>query len=297
MSQSYCSNCGKNGHIFKKCTEPITSYGLICFNINNFPNLLHRIENFLYNQFIKIEEYNYLNLQYINQVNKYKKDIKFLIIQRKHSLSYIEFMRGLYNENNHEDIKKIFSYMSKNEINMIRTLDFQLLWDELWQKTAYSKSFTKEMNSSNKKFNNLKSINFFESVSTVYDTPEWGFPKGRRNKYEKNIDCAIREFTEETNFKTFKIFDRINNLSETFNGTNNVEYKHVYWLSGAEKTDIEFNNDTYEVGNIGWFTIDEVLKLFRPYDTTKINLVNQLYFFLTIMIEKINKNEHYLSIN
>lgn len=295
MSQNYCSNCGKNGHIFKKCDEPITSYGLICFNINNFPNLLNRIENFLYNQFIKIEEYNYLNLQYINQVNKYKKDIKFLIIQRKHSLSYIEFLRGLYNENNHEDIKKIFSYMSKNEINMIKTLDFQLLWDDLWQKTAYSKSFTKEMNSSNKKFNHLKSINFFELVSTVYDTPEWGFPKGRRNKYEKNIDCAIREFTEETNLKTFKIFDRINNLSETFNGTNNIEYKHVYWLSGTEKTDIEFNNDTHEVGNIGWFTIDEILKLFRPYDITKINMINQLYFFLTIMIEKINKTENYLT--
>jgi|688.fasta_scaffold482716_1 hypothetical protein len=297
MSQSYCSNCGKNGHIFKKCNEPITSYGLICFNINNFPNLLHKIENFLYNQFIKIEDYNYLNLQYISQVNKYRKDIKFLIIQRKHSLSYLEFMRGLYNENNHEDIIKIFSYMSKNEISMIKTLDFQLLWDELWQKTAYSKSFTKEMNSSNKKFNHLKSINFFESVNTVYDTPEWGFPKGRRNKYEKNIDCAIREFTEETNFKTFKIFDRINNLSETFNGTNNIEYKHIYWLAGTEKPDIEFDNDTYEVGNIGWFTIDEVLKLFRPYDITKINLVNQLYFFLTIMIEKINKNENYLSIH
>jgi len=297
MSQSYCSNCGKNGHIFKKCDEPITSYGLICFNIMNFPKLLHRIENFLYNQFIKIEDYNYLNLQYINQVNKYRKDIKFLIIQRKHSLSYLEFMRGMYNENNHEDITKIFSYMSKNEITMIQTLDFQLLWDALWQKTAYSKAFTKEMNTSNKKFNHLKSINFFESVNTVYDTPEWGFPKGRRNKYEKNIDCAIREFTEETNFKTFTIFDRINNLSETFNGTNNIEYKHVYWLAGTEKTDIEFENETYEVGNIGWFTIDEVLKLFRPYDTTKINLINQLYFFLIIMIEKINKTEHYLSIH
>jgi ADP-ribose pyrophosphatase YjhB (NUDIX family) len=297
MNQSYCSNCGKNGHIFKKCDEPITSYGLICFNINNFPNLLNRIENFLYNKFIKIEDYNYLNLEYINNVNKYKKDIKFLIIQRKHSLSYIEFLRGLYNENEHEHIKKIFSYMSKNEIEMIKTSDFQLLWDDLWQKTAYTKSFTKEMNTSTKKFNYLKSINFFESVSTVYDTPEWGFPKGRRNKYEKNIDCAIREFTEETNFKNFTIFDRINHLTETFNGTNNIEYKHVYWVGGTEKPDIEFDNDTYEVGNIGWFTIDEILKLFRPYDTTKINLINQLYFFLTITIEKINKSNNYLSIN
>ena len=30
--------------------------------------------------------------------------------------------------------------------------------------------------------------------------PEWGFPKGRRNNKEKDINCAIREFYEETNF-------------------------------------------------------------------------------------------------
>ena len=34
---------------------------------------------------------------------------------------------------------------------------------------------------------------------------EWGFPKGRRNFQEKDYDCAIREFTEETGYS--KIFD------------------------------------------------------------------------------------------
>ena len=29
----YCLNCGKKGHIIKKCKEPQTSYGIICFKI------------------------------------------------------------------------------------------------------------------------------------------------------------------------------------------------------------------------------------------------------------------------
>ena len=28
--------------------------------------------------------------------------------------------------------------------------------------------------------------------------PEWGFPKGRKNIKESNIECALREFNEET---------------------------------------------------------------------------------------------------
>ena len=45
-----CLNCGKNGHIFKFCSEPIISYGLVCFNINNMLNISSDIiENYLNN--------------------------------------------------------------------------------------------------------------------------------------------------------------------------------------------------------------------------------------------------------
>ena len=27
----YCGNCGKFGHIYKRCTAPITSLGVICY--------------------------------------------------------------------------------------------------------------------------------------------------------------------------------------------------------------------------------------------------------------------------
>ena len=56
---NYCNNCGKNGHLYHQCKLPITSLGIIAFRIND------------------------------NQ-------IQYLMIRRKDTLGYIDFMRGKY---------------------------------------------------------------------------------------------------------------------------------------------------------------------------------------------------------
>jgi len=76
-------------------------------------------------------------------------------------------------------------------------------------------------------------------------------------------------------------------MEETFNGTDNNLYKHIYYIAGSDENELTNNFDNYEVGNIGWFTIDQVLHLLRPYNKSKINLINQLYFFLTVITNKI----------
>jgi 8-oxo-dGTP pyrophosphatase MutT (NUDIX family) len=275
-------NCGKYGHNFKTCKDPITSCGIICFHMN-LPN--YKIEKFLFNKFLNIEDFNYQNIHYIDKINFHDNKIKFLLIQRKHSFSYIEFIRGLYKENDELKIKNLFSLMSKHEIELIKNNDFNTLWFNLWKKNK-SKTFLKEMNSSMKKFNNLKNNNLLNYESD-YDTPEWGFPKGRRDKYENNLNCAQREFKEETNIINYNLFERIDTIEEIFVGTNNVSYKQIYYLAGIENKNLISVEDNYEIGDIGWYTIDDALKLIRTYDTTKINMLNQLYFFLSILKNKI----------
>lgn len=279
---NFCMNCGKYGHNFKTCKDPITSCGIICFHMN-LPN--YKIEKFLFNKFLNIEDFNYQNIHYIDKINFHDNKIKFLLIQRKHSFSYIEFIRGLYKENDESKIKSLFSLMSKHEIELIKNNDFNTLWFNLWEKNK-SKTFLKEMNSSMKKFNNLKNNNLLNYESD-YDTPEWGFPKGRRDKYENNLNCAQREFREETNIINYNLFERIDTIEEIFVGTNNVSYKQIYYLAGIENKNLISVEDNYEIGDIGWYTIDDALKLIRTYDTTKINMLNQLYFFLSILKNKI----------
>lgn len=292
LIKNNCLNCGKLGHQIKSCNEPITSYGIICFNINSVLNITNKkIENFFYNKFVDINEFNFSNINNIKSIPDFYNEIKILMIRRKHSLNFIEFIRGKY-QNNKESVTNLFMLMTVNENNKIRTKTFDELWNEIWIHTAKNKIYQKEYIISKNKFNFLKENNFFDffvnSISE-YSEPEWGFPKGRRNPNEKNLNCALREFNEETNINVNNIhlLERTNYLEEEYNGTDYVKYKHIYYLASSEnELQLNINNDNqlYEIGDIGWFTIFDAIEKIRPYHFTKINLLNKIYFFIINLV-------------
>ena len=64
---------------------------------------------------------------------------KILMINRKDSLCYIDFIRGKYKGNDLKYIDKLFSRMSNNEIENIKNKTFEELWKTLWNITEVSK--------------------------------------------------------------------------------------------------------------------------------------------------------------
>jgi len=283
-----CLNCNKSGHCYNRCNEPITSYGIICFNILEKTNI--DINNILYNQYIDIHDYNYKNISNIKNIDKYYNDIKLLMIRRKYSLTYIEFIRGRYNINDKESINRLFNLMSHEENNIIKNNTFDYLWDNLWTTTAHNKVYKKEYSISKNKFINLKYNNFYNLLNestTKFIEPEWCFPKGRRNFNEENLDCAIREFKEETNHNNTYLLTKIKFIEEVYKGSNNINYKNVYYFSYSNNIDINMIkvlHDSYEVSDIRWMTINECLEKLRPYDETKKSIIHSVYFFLVNLI-------------
>ena len=291
----YCINCGKKGHNVKKCLYPIISLGIICIdidlnniNLNEIINYSKKIQN---NYLFTLDEINKLkkiknNIASIN-LSDYDKSIKYLMIQRKHSLNYIEFIRGKYDLNNIEYLENIINLMSIDEKKKILNNNFTNLWNELWND---SKKKSNEFKDSEYKYNLLKNgtyikkndINFKTSLEILtnnnvinFKDPEWGFPKGRRNNKEKNIDCAKREFEEETNFCHNDYFIlNMSPLEETYLSTNSSKYKHIYYISQSidkKKLEIDTNNHhmNTEIGDIGWFNIDECISKIRDYNIDK----------------------------
>ena len=204
--QQYCNNCGRQGHIYNKCKHPITSVGIIAFR--------PKAEN-----------------------------IEYLMICRRHSLGFVDFMRGKYSLYNYYYLQNLIDEMTIQEKQNLLTYNFHELWKNLWGNFEGVK-YHNEEDVSYTKFEkikigiSLKNINYnlkmlIENSSSNWATQEWGFPKGRRNYQENDINCALREFEEETGYnkKDVKVIKNLMPLEEIFTGSNLKSYKHKYFLA------------------------------------------------------------------
>jgi 8-oxo-dGTP pyrophosphatase MutT (NUDIX family) len=115
--------------------------------------------------------------------------------------------------------------------------------------------------------------------TTKWEETEWEFPKGRRNFQEKDIECALREFQEETGYpiKSLSVIENLLPFEETFIGSNHKCYKHKYYLAymndiGERETSLE-NYQRSEVSKLEWKTVDECLESIRPYNLEKKQLI------------------------
>lgn len=301
----HCSNCGKSGHLNRSCKDPITSFGIIClkFNDANQKEIFETLTSNLLNA--NISMMNTFNNNCMNASHRYADSVKFLLIRRRHSLGMLEFVRGRYDIRDYQGITKLFKLMSRSEIDMIRTNEnFRAIWESIWtqhasQSGGKTSSFEDEFEISADKYRvlrtgfreeNILGLSYYtNNVAPEWETPEWGFPKGRRTYHEKNMDCALREFGEETGYSSddHVLVKGIMPLKEVFDGTNNIPYKHVYYISvlqnGEKQPTIEESNR--EIGDVGWFTYSEAVKLFRPYHTEKKRLLNEVFKYIVSVLE------------
>lgn len=248
FADKICINCNKYGHTSRNCKYPITSYGI----------LLYR-----------------------------KKDIytEFLMICRKDTFNFVEFICGRYNIYDSEYILHLLNNMTINERQLLLDYDFNILWNNLWMKKNQDR-YSREFFISERKFNTLKRTNLkslIEKVETKWEEPEWGFPKGRRNFNEKEKECAIREFEEETNLKNnnYSLLD-YEPIEEIFYGSNGTKYRHIYYIAKANiieepLLDINNINQITEISDIKWFSFEECIKKIRPYNTEKIEMFYNFY--------------------
>jgi len=81
----FCNNCGKQGHSFHQCKMPITSNGVIAFRIVPYSN-----------------------------------EIQFLMIRRKDTLGYMDFIRGKFPVFQKQYILNMLFQMTVEERNKLR---------------------------------------------------------------------------------------------------------------------------------------------------------------------------------
>jgi len=202
-----------------------------------------------------------------------------LMVCRKDSMSYAEFMRGKYDVENREYINLLMKNMTIKEQAMIACDSFEGLWKQLWGDDRCSGEYI----ASRDKFNSLNRVALMTENISEYTEPEWGFPKGRRMRGESDLDCAIREFGEETNIPrdAFVVLKNIM-FEETFTGLNGIRYRHIYYLALLKQpANVNLQQrftpmQRREVSAIAWKSYREADMLIRPHHAERRTMLQQV---------------------
>ena len=269
---NYCNNCGKNGHMYSNCSVPITSIGVIAFRKSS------EYEKFKEEEKEEEEE------------KKFENKYEYLMIQRTDSFGYVEFIRGKYSVHNYQYIKNIVDEMTVCEKHNILTKPFDELWSSLWGEYSGIQYRGEEQVSKNKFLHMKNGVDMSSGVkynletlisssTTNWETAEWGFPKGRRNHQEKDLDCGFREFEEETGYDKLSL-KQIHNVipyEEIFIGSNIKSYKNKYYLSYMSRDTVQKNEyQKSEVKNMKWLSYKECMDIIRPYNVEKKNIITSV---------------------
>lgn len=162
------------------------------------------------------------------------KELRFLLPQRRDTIHYIEFPK--YNCDDRM-VPKIISLMTKDEkkrimncYNSDRLVD---LWFDLWINKR-SKTFKKEFKSALENYRNniekYKDLLLDEKIGL--DECPWQPPKGRKHVNETELECALREFEEETTISRKLInICNIKPYDDIYIGSDGKVYRNVFFVA------------------------------------------------------------------
>jgi 8-oxo-dGTP pyrophosphatase MutT (NUDIX family) len=250
----FCNNCNRNNHVYNNCRAPITSIGVIAFRCG-------------------------------------ETGPEFLMIRRRDSFGFVDFIRGKYSLNDEAYIQRIIDEMTIVEKSNLMRLTFEQLWRLLWGEYTRGSQYKNEEHVSYEKYRHVLSgirtkdghiktlQQFIDESTTRWNETEWGFPKGRRNYNEKDLPCALRECLEETGYDitTENVIQNIAPFEEIFMGSDMKCYKQKYFLAMVDlDKKPKKAHDIMEVGLMKWMTFDECVQAIRPYNLEKIGIVRKV---------------------
>lgn len=193
---------------------------------------------------------------------------ELLMIRKRCTYSFSEFIRGIYDVNRKQDLIYLFDNMTIEEKVLIRIKIFDVLWIR-----NFGEPPNKEKNSyikSTKKFNALVKINegkYLDEIISASSNVEllWEIPKGRSDKREMPIESAIREFKEETDIPKdyYRILFDEGYVTYTFMDSG-IRYTYIYYIAIVNNNRIipkyayDSSHMPKEVSNVQFLSTDKI---------------------------------------
>lgn len=214
---------------------------------------------------------------------------EILMIKKKCTYSFSEFVRGIYDINHKQNLIHLFDSMTIDEKICIQTKNFETVWIKSHgsmfdgEKGSYGRGF--------KKFNALTKVNdgqYLDDIIHLSTNAEllWEIPKGRSDKKEVPVETAIREFMEETHIDKdqYRILFDEGPITYSFTDSG-IRYIYVYYIAVMHSNRVSpkfvysSSHMQREVGNIK----------FLPTDKIKLLNNNRLYKLCKTIIKKVKR--------
>jgi 8-oxo-dGTP pyrophosphatase MutT (NUDIX family) len=248
---------------------------------------------------------------------------EILMIKKRYTYHYFSFIFGHYQKYNNKHLQYLFNNMTFGEKVDILSMKFSNMWYRLWLSdpeknyNIYNMYKGKQNNTAHMKNLNcyFRKKSKFETIflrdngkrlrrlihnSSNSVTP-WEIPKGSSDIDELDMNCAIREFEEETGIypDKYSILWDVNPITSSHKDEN-IIYRSVYYLAYFNKpckwhpkVKFETSHQLSEVEQVQWVALDEI-KFLNLNEKTKKRLII-LYKKVIHNFKKCVKSKYYKS--
>ncbi len=190
--------------------------------------------------------------------------MKILAICKRNSYAYRNFVHGGYSSNDNNEIIALLNGMTGEEKMTILSLEFKYLWYRIY---LHSSRKIEEYAQLQLKFANAfvsdNGVRIKKLISQSTNLPNvWEIPKGRPSKEESDLECALREFTEETGLtkSQYTLIWRQPRLVSFEDAEVKYVYKYFMAFASGEvdlKIDSSFIEQACEIQDLRWVSFTE----------------------------------------
>lgn len=199
---------------------------------------------------------------------------EILLVQRRVTYAFQDLIFGRYKLKSISKIKYLIKNMTADEQSELITKQF----DHLWWRAAHFLP-TDNINLFNSKFEKFTNMdNKYNLVSLIKESScvqsLWEIPKGKhKSDKETDLNCAIREFEEETSVRKNMyrlIFNPVNYCYQENNTTYSINYYAAIALSNFVPR-LHAERQLCEVVDVRWMSLPMIKLLgnIRLYNLVK----------------------------
>lgn len=223
--------------------------------------------------------------------NIVKNQMEILMVKKRVSYYFLDFVLNKYNYNDISSLIKLLSKMTIEEKLILKYMNFKKIWFKAWLEDIDNvdigflrlKQYYKFESKFKETLSKIKEHKFIHLLNqTSHNDNMWEIPKGRKlNKYEKNLNCAIREFTEETNYDIKKVNILNNNAVIIKKNVKNVMYVFNYYIGYTSYNEINTKkliDKIQEISDVKWLSLDYIKIL-----NTNKQIINTISSFFSIL--------------